>query len=165
VNSSARQWVSWGLMAVVLVTALVIGVTGDPGPRTNQDRVYAIADTMKCPQCTGQSVADSDVAIAREIRLEIARAVDEGRSDDEIRDQIASGYGDEYLLTPRSSGVSGLVWIIPVVAAVAAFGALTFYFYRTRGQRSAHATDADRSLVDAALVEQARHSSTPESES
>ena len=70
-----RIWVSWGALALVLVVALVVGATGDPGVRTNQDRVYAIADTMKCPQCTGQSVADSDVAIAREIRTEIARAV------------------------------------------------------------------------------------------
>jgi cytochrome c-type biogenesis protein CcmH len=141
-------------MALVLVVALVVGATGDPGARTNQDRVYAIADTMKCPQCTGQSVADSDVAIAREIRTEIARAVDDGRSDDEIRDQIASGYGEEYLLTPSASGVSGLVWIIPVVAAIAAFGALAYYFARWRQRGSVHASDDDRELVEAARAGQ-----------
>lgn len=149
-TSSQRTWLAWGAMAVVLVVALAVGVTGDPAPRTNQDRVYAIADTLKCPQCAGQSVADSDVAIAREIRTEIARAVDEGRSDDEIREQIASSYGEEFLLTPRASGVSALVWILPVVVAVAAGGGLAFAVVRSRGARAVEVSDDDRALVEAA---------------
>lgn len=150
VTRERRLWISWGALAVVLVAALAIGTIGDPGPRTNQDRVYAVAETLKCPQCVSQSVADSDVAIARQIRAEIAIAVDEGRSDDEIRNEIASSYGDEYLLTPKASGTAGLVWIIPVLAAVAAFGGLTYYFVRRRGAAPVEASAADRALVDRA---------------
>lgn len=155
-SRSGRLWLSWGALAVVLVVALAVGAVGDRGPRTNQDRVYAVADTLKCPQCIGQSVADSDVAIARQIRTEIATAVDEGRTDDEIRSEIASSYGDEYLLTPSSSGLPGLVWIIPVLAAVAGFGGLAYYFVRTRSVGPVSASDEDRALVDEAQVGRAR---------
>jgi cytochrome c-type biogenesis protein CcmH len=148
-------------MAAVLVLALMVGTLGDRAPTTNQDRVYAVADTLKCPQCVGQSVADSDVAIAREIRSEIATAVDEGRTDDEIRDDIASSYGEEYLLTPSSSGLPGLVWVIPVLAAVAAFGGLTYYFVRTRSVRPVEASADDRALVDEALEARPRPESGP----
>jgi cytochrome c-type biogenesis protein CcmH len=149
-------------MAAVLIVALTIGASSDPGPHTNQERVYNIADTIKCPRCVGQSVAESDVAIAREIRTEIARAIDEGRTDDEIRDQIAAGYDEEVLLTPRASGVSGLVWILPVVAAVAALGGMAFVFVRWRKQGVIEATDDDRRLVDAARVDAARSGSSPD---
>ena len=40
----------------------------------------------------GQSVAESDVAISREIRTQIAVLMADGLSDEEIRTTIASGY-------------------------------------------------------------------------
>lgn len=95
-----RRW-SWFAIAALVVVALVRN-TVDEGPaRTTEDRVHDIASTMKCPICAGQSVADSDVAAARGIRLEIARRVEAGEPDDEIRDAIAATYGDDLQLTPR----------------------------------------------------------------
>jgi cytochrome c-type biogenesis protein CcmH len=139
-------------MAVVLGGALFVGTRSGAAPRTSQERVYAVADTIKCPRCAGQTVAESDIAIAREIRGEIARNVDEGRTDDEIRAAIADSYGDEFLLEPRTSGVVGLVWVIPLLAAVVAVGGVAFVLWRWRARREEglEASDADRALVDAA---------------
>lgn len=147
---SRRLLLSWGLLVAVVLTALVVGAASDTGPRTSQDRVYAVADTIKCPKCVGQTVAESDIEIARQIRAEIARQIDEGRSDDEIRADLAASYGEEYLLTPRSTGVAGLVWVLPVVAIVAALGGLAFVLWRWRSRAPRSATDDDRRVVAAA---------------
>jgi cytochrome c-type biogenesis protein CcmH len=97
-------------------------------------------------------VAESDIAIAREIRGEIARDVDDGRTDDEIRAAIADSYGDEYLLEPSASGIVGLVWVIPVVVGLAAIGGLAFVLWRGRVKpdESVEVSEADRDLVEAA---------------
>jgi len=110
-----------------------------------------VASQMKCPVCRSQSVADSDVAAARAIRIEIARRVDEGQSDSAIRAAIADTYGEDVQLIPAASGFAGLVWIIPVVALVVALAALSAAFARWRRGTAVEATDADRALVEKAL--------------
>jgi cytochrome c-type biogenesis protein CcmH len=148
---SARRW-SWLVIAAVALVSLSRATFADGPPRTTEEQVQAIASTMKCPTCRSQSVADSDVAAARAIRLEIARLLDEGRTPDEIRSAIAdSAYGDDLQLTPPASGFAGLVWVLPVVALVIALAGLAAAFARWRRTPERHASDADRALVEEAL--------------
>ena len=137
----------WLVLAVVLVGALAFGVTDDAGPRSPGDRARNLAETIACPQCEGQSVADSDSVAAKAIRERIDAQIADGRSDAQIRDELAAAYGERVLLTPGRSGVSSLVWSLPVVAVVAAFAGLVFAFRRWRGDGARHASDADRALV------------------
>ena len=122
-------------------------------PRTLQDRVDAIAKTIKCPQCRSESVYESRTAASEDIRRQIAVQVQDGRSADEIRASISAAYDQDLVLTPPSSGVGGLVWVLPVVAARARLR-------RPRRSRSAGgapwASQAEPSDDDRALVAQAR---------
>lgn len=145
-----RRW-SWLIVGSLALVSLVRAGVDDGPPRTAEEQVRAIASTMKCPVCRSQSVADSDVAAARVIRLEIARQVEEGRSAEEIRSSIAAAYGDDLQLTPSASGVAGVVWMLPVAALVVALAALFSAFARWRRAPSASVSDADRTLVEEAL--------------
>jgi cytochrome c-type biogenesis protein CcmH len=108
-----------------------------------------LASTIRCPQCRGQSVAESNVAIAREIRGDIRARISEGETDDEIRQVYIERYGRSIVLNPDSGGFTGLVWIVPVVAAGMATAAVALAFRRWRVQAdSLHAaTEEDRELV------------------
>lgn len=145
-----RRW-SWLIIVALVLVALVRNGVDSGPPRTGEERMRAIASTMKCPVCRSQSVADSDVAAARSIRTEISRRIDQGEEDDEIRDAIASTYGDDLQLTPSRSGFAGLVWILPVVALVLALAGLTAAFARWRRMSPDETSDEDRALVDRAL--------------
>jgi cytochrome c-type biogenesis protein CcmH len=145
-----RRW-SWLVIAALVLVSLVRNAV-DEGPSASaEERVRSIAQTMKCPVCAGQSVADSDVAAARAIRVEIAKRVGEGESDDDIRDAIGDTYGDDIQLVPPRSGFAGLVWILPVIALVVAFAALAAAFARWRRRVEVVTSDADRELVERAL--------------
>lgn len=126
-----RRWASWVVLLVVVVGALVVGVT-DTGARTEEERIESIASSVRCPTCRGQSVADSDAIAAENVRREIARRVGEGESDDEIRDALAARFGDGIILTPSRSGITGLVWVLPVAGFVVALAGLVFAFRRWR---------------------------------
>ena len=139
------------MAAVILVSLLRATVESGP-PRTTAEQVQVIADTMKCPVCKSQSVAESDVAASRSIRLEIARLVEEGQSPAEIRRAIAATYGDQIQLIPPAAGFAGLVWVLPVVALVIAIGALSTAFSRWHRRTSMGASDDDRALVEDALA-------------
>ena len=144
-------WAPWAAMAVIVVVALAVGATRDQGPTTNAERVYDVARTIACPECSGQSVAESDISVSREIRRDIAARIEAGQTDDQIRAYYADRFGEEVLLTPSASGATGLVWVLPVVAAVAALAGLVLVFLRWRSRPARAASDADRALVDAAL--------------
>lgn len=137
----------WLVLTVVLLSALVFGVVDDGGARTPDERARNLAESIACPRCDGQSVADSDSDAAKGVRSVIEQRIDEGRSDAEIRDELAASYGERVLLTPGRSGVSSLVWTLPVVVVVVAFAGLALAFRRWRGGGAARASDADRALV------------------
>jgi cytochrome c-type biogenesis protein CcmH len=157
VTAFLRSPFGWVLLAAVVAGALVVGALGDRGPRTQGERVDAVAKTVKCPTCRSESVYESRSAAAQNLRNEIARQVSAGRTDDEVRAYIAERFGEGLLLTPGTSGVPALVWVLPVVAVVLAGGGLALAFRRWRDQDAADAravTDDDRALVAAALADE-----------
>lgn len=152
ISRRRRVILSWLLVGVAVATMLAFGVVDGRDDRTNAERAHDIGATIACPQCVGQSVAESDVAIAREIRAEIGRLVVAGHSDDNIRARFAEQYGDWVILTPSTSGVSGLVWVIPVVGLVVGVGllAVTLSRWRRASMTGEEVSDQDRALVESA---------------
>lgn len=128
---SRRAW-AWAAVAVVAAGAWLYGAVAPGPPRTNADRVRALAENFACPVCAGQSVAESDVPVAREIRRQIGIWVDEGRSDAYIRDELVAAYDADIDYNPSGAGLTGLVWVLPVTAGVGAAGALVVMFQRRR---------------------------------
>jgi len=150
VSGLSRQRWPWLVLAAVLAGALVVATVGDPGPRTTAERARGVAESIKCPTCQGQSVADSSAPAARAIRTEIARRIEAGEADDEIRGYIAGIYGEENLLTPPRDGVAGLIWFLPVAGLVVAAGGLAVVFRRWRAPDHVVVSDEDRVLVERA---------------
>lgn len=130
-SARARRRVSYVLMFVVLGVALFIG-TRPERHATPDARALALEQTIKCPVCRGQSVAESESEAAKAIRTEVTRRIAAGESDSEIRTYFAQTLGDDILLRPPSSGFAGLVWILPVAGLVIAGCALGYAFWRWR---------------------------------
>ena len=149
-----RKWGPWAAMAVLLVVSLAVGARGTGEGRTVEGRVASISSEVACPTCDGISVADSEAPASRTIRDEIRRRVEAGESDGDIRAYLVSRFGTDILLKPEASGVTGLVWALPVAGLVCALAGLAFAFRRWKARPEVEVSDADR-----VLVEQARRSS------
>jgi cytochrome c-type biogenesis protein CcmH len=141
---------SWAALAIILVGALVAG-WGSSGPRTDEERAKAIEATIKCPICRSQSVETSSTQTSIDIRNTIRLRLSQGKTSDQIRQELARIYGDDIQLTPPASGVAGLVWVLPVAAFIVAIGGLALAFRHWRRPVTASATAADVDLVDRAL--------------
>lgn len=154
---SRRAW-AWAAAAVVAAGAWLYGAVAPGPPRTNADRVRALAENFACPVCAGQSVAESDVPVAREIRRQIGIWVDEGRSDDYIRDELVAAYDADIDYNPSGAGLTGLVWVLPVAAGVGAAGVLAVMFQRRRTAAAAagELTEAADEPLDPSSVERDR---------
>lgn len=145
-----RRWLPWAVMAAVVAVALAVGATRDPVPRTLEERATALADTVRCPTCRSQSAADSDAPSSQAIRTEIEERLRDGQSEDRIRAYLVSRYGEGVLLRPSATGVTGLVWALPVAAVVLAVSGLGIAFRRWRGGAPVEVSEEDRALVESA---------------
>ena len=144
---------SWAAMAVVVVVALFVGVAGEREPRTEAERVRAIASGVRCPTCRGLSAAESDALAAQAVRDAIRGQLREGKSEPAIRAFLVTRYGDDILLKPKATGLSGVVWVLPVAAMLVALVGLfaAFRRWRSTGSRAGSPSADDRALVEEAL--------------
>lgn len=145
-NRARLAWIGLALVVVVTIGLAVNG--GESGKQSLDKQVDSIGRTIRCPTCRGQSVSESAAPAAQAIKTEIRSRLEDGQSRGEIQDYLEGRYGEDILLTPPGSGVGGLVWIIPVVAGVAAVGGLALAFQRWSGRSLAHASEADKAMVE-----------------
>ena len=81
------------------------------------------------------------------VRADIKRRIKAGQSDEEIRQAYVDNYGESILLSPQDSGVSLLIWILPIVVVALGATGIVFALRRNRDQPHLRATEADERLV------------------
>ena len=132
---------------MVVVGALAYGTFEDGGPRSPATAPATWPRRSPARNATGSRWPTPTPRRRKAIRERIDAQIEAGASDAQIRDELAAAYGERVLLTPGRSGVSSLVWTLPVVAVVVAFAGLAYAFRRWRGDAAGQASDADRALV------------------
>lgn len=143
---------AWLLVLLVSVGALVVSETAERPPLTNADRVHDLAEDFACPVCQGQSVAESDAPVARTIRATIVRMVDEGATDAEVRDLLVASFGEDIDYSPDGGGLTGLVWVLPVMVVAAAVVGLVLAVRRWQGPSGDDSHPPRQSLVLVGVV-------------
>ncbi|MGH8873920.1 MAG: cytochrome c-type biogenesis protein, partial [Acidimicrobiia bacterium] len=82
----------------------------------DEDRVERIAHLVRCPQCLGQSIAESPAPIARDMLRTVEERVAAGWSDRQIIDAFRASFTDVILLDPPARGANLLLWLVPGLA-------------------------------------------------
>ena len=78
-----------------------------------QARYEQLISEVRCLQCQNQSIKDSNVSLAADLRREIARMIEEGQTDDEIAEFLVVRYGEFALYRPRTTGKTLVLWMAP----------------------------------------------------
>lgn len=80
-----------------------------------QARYDALIDEVRCLVCQNQTIKDSNAFLAKDLRREIRRLMEDGQSDAEIAEFLVARYGEFVLYRPRMSGNTLLLWLAPLV--------------------------------------------------
>jgi cytochrome c-type biogenesis protein CcmH len=84
-----------------------------------QQRYIALINEFRCMQCQNEALADSNVSLAADLRLEVHDLIKAGKTDDEIRDYLVARYGEFILFRPRMSWRNAWLWAAPGVLLIA----------------------------------------------
>jgi len=97
-----------------------------------RERYRTLTEELRCPKCQNQNIADSNAPIAMDLRQEIFRMLEEGKSNDQIVDFLVDRYGDFVRYSPPVNAKTLLLWYGPAGLLVLGFGALTTILVRRR---------------------------------
>jgi cytochrome c-type biogenesis protein CcmH len=138
------RWLIAALAVAAIGRALAIDTTLLPDPAL-QARYEALTHELRCMQCQNQSIADSPVGLAADLRREVAEQLTAGRSDEEVREYMAARYGDFILFRPRLSARTAWLWSLPGILLL---GGAVLAWRIVRARSALVANDADIDLDD-----------------
>ncbi|MBW4030816.1 MAG: cytochrome c-type biogenesis protein CcmH [Acidobacteria bacterium] len=103
---------------VALVAVVALALVTSPTASGPAQRVAHLENLVKCPSCQDLSVAQSTSSSALAVRHQIVALVARGESDTQILTTIEAAYGTSVLLSPSTSGVGTLLWLLPTAVFV-----------------------------------------------
>jgi cytochrome c-type biogenesis protein CcmH/NrfF len=114
------------LLALVALAALApVAVAAE------QVTLGEIEEEVMCPVC-GTLLQLAEAPQAQQQKAFIARQIEEGRSEEQIKDALVAEYGEEVLAVPEGSGFNLSAYLVPIVAFLLAAVALAIGVMRWR---------------------------------
>ncbi|HYC50373.1 MAG TPA: cytochrome c-type biogenesis protein [Gemmatimonadaceae bacterium] len=89
-----------------------------PGDAGLEARTAAIASTLRCPVCQGESIQDSPAELAQQMRAVVKERLRAGESPEQIQAYFMSKYGEWILLEPRRTGLNLLLYALPIALVI-----------------------------------------------
>ena len=100
-----------------------------------QTRAQDLARALRCPQCQNQNLVESNSPIARDLRLEVYRWVDEGQSDEQVIARMTERFGDFVRYDPPFKRSTALLWGGPALLLLLALNRLRRSLHRRQPAR------------------------------
>lgn len=80
----------------------------------DREQYQNLLRVLRCPKCQNQNLEDSDATLAMDLRREVARLINEGQTDEQVKEYMVNRYGDFVLYEPPVQSNTWLLWWSPV---------------------------------------------------
>jgi len=100
------------LSLVVAIPSAAFDIESMPTPEM-QKRYDGLTHELRCMQCQNQSIADSPVGLAEDLRRDVREQIIAGKTDAQIRDSMVARYGNIILFRPPFTPSTAWVWVLP----------------------------------------------------
>jgi cytochrome c-type biogenesis protein CcmH len=98
-----------------------------------QTRFERITKELRCLVCQNESIADSNVDLAADLRRQVREMLVAGRSDDAIFNFMTDRYGEFVRFAPPLTAKTALIWGAPFLALLLG-GLIIFRVVRQRSR-------------------------------
>ncbi|HYH62122.1 MAG TPA: cytochrome c-type biogenesis protein [Solirubrobacterales bacterium] len=121
---------AFGLALTTLAIFATAGLAQTTEPQTT---LPDVEDEVMCPVCGTTLELASDSPQAIDERELIRDLIAEGKSKEDIKDELVSEFGSEVLATPSTEGFDLAAWVVPGLAVMAGGVAAFVGLRRWRG--------------------------------
>jgi len=94
--------------------------------QADRTRAVELAKSLRCPQCQNQNLVESNSPIAYDLRIEVYKMVDEGKTNQQIIDTMTARFGNFVNYKPPFQWNTALLWLLPILLLIGAFALILF---------------------------------------
>ncbi|WP_233256021.1 cytochrome c-type biogenesis protein [Falsiroseomonas bella] len=87
-----------------------------------EERARNLGRDIRCMVCQNQSIEDSEVGLARDLRLIVRERIAAGETDEQVKAFLHARYGDFVLLKPPFAWSTAALWATPAIAVLLGLG-------------------------------------------
>ncbi|UCD38229.1 MAG: cytochrome c-type biogenesis protein CcmH [Fidelibacterota bacterium] len=118
-------------LPLLLFTCILWGQDSTAASQSGKGALQrALEYEIMAPCCYGGPVGDHDSDAAKQVKVQIARLLAEGKTKEEILDMYVAIYGEQILARPRAQGFNLLAYIMPPLILL--IGGLLFVYFLNR---------------------------------
>jgi cytochrome c-type biogenesis protein CcmH len=110
----------------------LIALSTTAGAQEPRASLTDIEDEVMCPVCGVPLELAIEAPQAQQQRDFIRRLINQGKTKEEIKDELVAEYGEEVLAVPGDEGFDLAAWVVPGAAFVIAAGAIGIGLRRWR---------------------------------
>ncbi len=125
-----------------------------------EQRLVHIAEELRCLVCQNESLAGSRADLALDLKREIRQLIQQGKTDQEVRDFLVTRYGDYVLYRPPVKPTTWLLWGGPFVLLAGGLAGL-IVFLRKRRPADAALSPEDQRKAEALLNDEGQDKPLP----
>ncbi|WP_044365812.1 cytochrome c-type biogenesis protein, partial [Vibrio fluvialis] len=120
-----KRWILAAAAALMVsLTALAAIDVYDFDTPEQETQFQELSNTLRCPKCQNNSIADSNAELAKDLRHKVYEMTKEGKSKDEIVDYMIARYGNFVTYNPPFTLSTAILWLGPVSVLLIGFGVI-----------------------------------------
>lgn len=146
--------------SLALVTALMISVPlyaaidiYEFDSPEQEAMFHQLGKELRCPKCQNNNIADSNAALAQDLRMKVYEMLKQGKSEKEIIDYMVARYGNFVTYNPPMTFSTAILWVGPFGFLIIGFAVLVIRSRRknTVAAEQSSLSDAEQKRLDALL--------------
>ena len=100
------------------------------------DRAIDLFKETRCLVCQSQTIYDSNSELATDLKLFIQEEIIAGKTDDDIKAQLVTNYGEWILMTPSLSKTNYILWFSPFIFLLIGIVVMFKYIFNKSTKRN-----------------------------
>ncbi len=136
------------LFSIAVSTLIAEPITVSP---EHEDRYQSLLNELRCLVCQNQTIAESDADLAKDLRVEVKKMLEQGATDSEIIDFMANRYGDFVLYKPLVKPKTYLLWFGPFLILAFVLLFLLFVIKKQKITSNKNLTDEEQQKLNSIL--------------
>lgn len=99
-------------------------------------RYQTLIRQIRCPTCQNSDIGESNAPLARQLRQQIAKKIQAGKSNQDITSDLQKSYGDFITYKPPFKAETLFLWLAPFAVMLLA---LSVFIIRRKNKQHRHA--------------------------
>ena len=95
-----------------------------------------LGNTLRCPKCQNNSIADSNAALAEDLREKVYQMTKAGQSKQDIIDYMVARYGNFVTYKPPFTLGTAILWFAPIIVLLLGMAAIVLRHRQMKQQKT-----------------------------